>query len=85
VIRHLEAVYQNGVLRPLEPIDLRENQRVMVTVSDSAEDLLLDVDYLHLCGEQIDESVTLEAVRQALAKIPGSMTADFIAEREDRE
>ena len=83
--RHLEAIYQNGVLRPLEPIDLRENQRVMVTVSDSAEDVLLDTDYWRLCAEQIAEGVTLEAVRQALAKIPGSMTADFIAERGGRE
>jgi hypothetical protein len=32
----------------------------------------------------VQESVSLEAVREALAKIPGSLTADFIAEREER-
>ncbi|MEK7754532.1 MAG: antitoxin family protein, partial [Acidobacteriota bacterium] len=33
----LQAVYENGVLRPLEPLPLREHQRVTVTVSDPAE------------------------------------------------
>ena len=31
--KRLEAVYENGVLRPLEPLDLREHQRVSVIVS----------------------------------------------------
>jgi predicted DNA-binding antitoxin AbrB/MazE fold protein len=29
---HLEAVYERGVLRPLEPLALSEHQRVRVTV-----------------------------------------------------
>jgi predicted DNA-binding antitoxin AbrB/MazE fold protein len=31
---HLEAVYEHGVLRPLEPLALAEHQRVRVTVED---------------------------------------------------
>jgi predicted DNA-binding antitoxin AbrB/MazE fold protein len=31
---HLEAVYEQGVLRPLEPLALAEHQRVHVTVED---------------------------------------------------
>jgi len=31
---HLEAVYEQGVLRPLEPLALEEHQRVHVTVED---------------------------------------------------
>jgi predicted DNA-binding antitoxin AbrB/MazE fold protein len=30
--RHFEAVFTNGVLRPDEPLPLREQQRVRVTV-----------------------------------------------------
>ena len=30
----LEAVYEQGVLRPLEDLDLAEHQRVKVTISD---------------------------------------------------
>jgi predicted DNA-binding antitoxin AbrB/MazE fold protein len=29
-----EAVYENGVLRPLQPLGLRDQQHVMVTVSE---------------------------------------------------
>jgi hypothetical protein len=33
---------------------------------------------------EFQEDVSLEEVRRRLSKIPGSLTADFIAEREDR-
>jgi predicted DNA-binding antitoxin AbrB/MazE fold protein len=82
--RRLEAIYEGGVLRPLQPLDLRENQRVSVIVSDSIDDEALDNDYIRFCEDNADYSITLEQVQQALAKIPGSMTADFVAEREDR-
>ena len=32
--RQLEAVYEHGVLRPLQPLSLEERQHVLVTVSD---------------------------------------------------
>jgi predicted DNA-binding antitoxin AbrB/MazE fold protein len=86
--QRLEAVYENGVFRPLQPVNLRENQRVTLTLGDggngSPEEELLDVEYLRACASEADDSVTLEAVRQALAKFPGSLTADFLAEREER-
>jgi predicted DNA-binding antitoxin AbrB/MazE fold protein len=34
--RNLQAVYEKGVLRPLEPLDLREQQLVNVTITDEA-------------------------------------------------
>jgi len=86
--RKLEAVYENGVLRPLEPLDLREHQRVSVIVSPvplaPSDEEWLDVDCLQLYAAEADESISIEAVREALSKIPGSLTTDFIAEREER-
>jgi predicted DNA-binding antitoxin AbrB/MazE fold protein len=80
-----QAVYENGVLRPLEPLALREQQLVTVTISDEAPaEPWLDTEYLAVCAPDTDEDVSLEEVRTALAKIPGSLTEDFIAEREDR-
>ena len=80
-------MYENGVLRPLEPLGLREHQRVSVIVSEKpvvpSEEEWLDTDCLQFCAGEADESVSLEAVREALSKIPGSLTADFIAEREE--
>lgn len=32
--KHLEAVYEHGVLRPLEPLQLAEHQRVRLTVDE---------------------------------------------------
>ena len=34
MIRQLEAVFEGGVLRPLEPLPLSEKQRVLVTITD---------------------------------------------------
>jgi predicted DNA-binding antitoxin AbrB/MazE fold protein len=86
--QRLEAVYEKGVFRPLQPVNLRENQRITLTLGDggngSPEGEWLDVEYLRACAPEADDSISLEAVRQALAKIPGSLTADFLAEREER-
>jgi predicted DNA-binding antitoxin AbrB/MazE fold protein len=83
----LQAIYENGVLRPLEPLDLPEHQQVAVVVSQlptaSLDEDWMDTEYLRLAASEADDSISLEAVRAALAKIPGSLTADFIAERDE--
>lgn len=33
---HVEAVYENGVFRPLHPVQLPEHQRVTVTIDEEA-------------------------------------------------
>ena len=86
----VDAVYQDGVLKPLQPLDLAENEHVLVTVvktaraSDSPQ---LDITYIENLQSELrtlDPAPGLEEVRQRLSKIPGSMTADFIDEREER-
>jgi predicted DNA-binding antitoxin AbrB/MazE fold protein len=84
VTQTLRAVYENGVLRPLEPISLCEQQQVTVTVTDQSQSDWVDSTFLRYLEDQSDESVTLEQVRAVLAKIPGSMTEDFRKERDDR-
>lgn len=44
----------------------------------------LDTEYMEEARRDADDSITLECVRAALAKIPGSMSDLIIAEREDR-
>jgi predicted DNA-binding antitoxin AbrB/MazE fold protein len=85
----VEAVYEGGVLRPLEALDLRERQRVRVVLQAApsgapGEEDWLDAECLRECAAEADERVSLESVRRALAKIPGSLTADFVQERDDR-
>jgi predicted DNA-binding antitoxin AbrB/MazE fold protein len=80
----VQAVYENGAFRPLEPISCSEHQRVIITIQTAEEDDLFDHDFLAYCETQADDSVSLETVRQALAKIPGSLSDDIRAERDKR-
>lgn len=84
--KSLRAVYENGVLRPLEQLDLPDQKEVTVVITEAPEDdqSWLDVEFLRMSQSEADDSIALESVRQALAKIPGSMTPDFMAERDDR-
>jgi hypothetical protein len=43
-----------------------------------------DVAFLHYLEAEADDSVTLESVRAALAKIGGSLAEDFRRERDER-
>lgn len=88
MIQEVEAVYEHGVLRPLKPLSLTESQRVNLTISDvavgrSPEDL----EFLERVRAEVaamSHIPTLEEVRKAMSKIPGSMAAEIIAQREER-
>jgi hypothetical protein len=83
--RTLQAVYEHGVLRPLEPLQLREQQVVTLSIAgDEPDEPWLDTECLAACAREAGDRVSLDEVRAALAKIPGSLTDDFRAEREDR-
>ena len=85
-MRKFEAVYEGGVLRPVSPLRLDEHQRVSVIILDEVAD---DGEELQFAPREeleplADHSVTLETVRGALSKIPGSLDADFLVERNER-
>ncbi len=84
--KSVKAVYENGVLRPLEPMPFKEHELVTVIVSNGQipADEWLDADFIRSAEAEADDSVTLEAVRLALAKIPGSMGQEIRSERDER-
>ena len=85
--RTLEAVYENGVLRPIVPLVLPEHQRVQVTIEEillPPDQEVLDSDYIRSLDQMEIPDVGLDEVRRALSTIPGTLTADFIEEREER-
>ena len=88
MILHVDAVYERGVLRPLEPLSLAESQRVKLTISEpEGGRSQRDMEFLERVRAEVaamPRIPTLEEVQQAMSKIPGSLTEDFIAEREDR-
>lgn len=85
MVRKLQAVYEGGVLRPVEPLELDEHQLVSVIILDDiAPDDELRFEAPERFEALADHTVSLEAVRRALEKIPGSLDADFAAERNER-
>ena len=80
----LPAIFENGVLRPLGELTLAENQHVTVTVTELEAGPWVDTSFLAYLESQADDAVDIDQVRSALTKIPGSLTADFHAERDER-
>ena len=81
-----EAVYENGVLRPLEPLAISNMQHVLVTISDvpsTAADVAGYFEPEEWEAAKHDD-IGLDEVRRALASIPGSLTDAVIASQEER-
>jgi predicted DNA-binding antitoxin AbrB/MazE fold protein len=85
VEKTVEAVYENGVLRPLENTGLADGQHLRVTISD----LAVPADTSN-CFEPaewaaaLEDDISLETVRHALSGIRGSLSDTVIASREER-
>lgn len=84
--RTFEAVYENGVLRPLEALPIPDMQHVLVTISDipaTAADVAGYFEPEDWEAAKHDD-IGLDEVRRALASIPGSLADAVIASREER-
>jgi predicted DNA-binding antitoxin AbrB/MazE fold protein len=79
-----QAIYENGVLRPLSPLPLREKQTVAVTIMESESwlDDLIDNELIEQCRNESQEALSLEEVRRILSTA-GSLSAAVIAERDN--
>lgn len=85
--QRIDAVYTNGVLKPVTPLILAENERVSLVIGTAGELEHEDgdaADYMPLIAEEGDPSVTWEQVQALLAKLPGSLSDDFDRERDER-
>lgn len=83
MIRNVEAIYEHGVLRPLEPLPLGELQRVRLTISDVAGSQR-DIEIVERARAEVaalQSAPTIEEVRAALASIPGSLSEDVVSDR----
>jgi predicted DNA-binding antitoxin AbrB/MazE fold protein len=88
--KRIEAVYEGGVLRLVEPLEFPEGQRVWITIqrrppSDDPLADLIDEDYHEWCLQHAPANPpTIEEVRAATSKSSGSIQDDIRAERDDR-
>ncbi len=86
MLKTFEAVYENGVLRPVDQLSLPEQSRVTVTITDAA---LFESDAsAYFSPEEweaaLRDEISLDEVRQALSSIYGSLSDAVIALREER-
>ena len=88
--REVEAVYENGTLRPLEPLPLEEHQHVMVVITEAPKLPLRsyrNMAYLDAVKKEVasmERIPTLEEIQEITSKDPGSWAEAIIAEREER-
>jgi len=85
VEKTVEAVYEHGILRPLENPGLADGQHVQVTISDLAElagasDCFEPAEW----AAAREDDISLETLRHALSGIRGSLSDTVIASREER-
>ncbi len=87
MIQQVKAVYERGVLRPLEPLTLSESQRVQLTISDADGELCRrDAEFLDWVKAEVaamPNVPSLEEVQKLMSKIPGSLAGDFAEERKE--
>lgn len=79
--QEIDAIYENGLFRPLEPLSLPDQQRVVLTVESGADQDWLDQEAVAWATSEGDPSIPLEEVRKRLARIEGSLADVVISER----
>ena len=82
----VQAVYENGALHPLEPLQLGEHQQVTLTISEGREvspnhPMLVSPDEWSHAAQ---DDISIDEVRQALATIHGSLSQAVLEERRAR-
>lgn len=87
-----QAIFESGVLKPLEPLPLNEREVVTLIVAgvDSSppnderwDDDMLDHDLLAVAEREAEGEIPLEELRERLKSIRGSMSDVVINERGD--
>ena len=86
--KRVQAVYEQGVLHPMEPLALEERQQVTVTISDAIANptdrghpLLVSREEW---AEAANDDIGLDEVRRALSTIRGSLSEAVLEERRER-
>lgn len=81
----VEATYENGVLRPLEPVPLYDRERVILTLEPLDDSL--DHEYLAKCNadgaNRRGIPRTIAEIQERWKDVPGSFADLIIQERGD--
>jgi hypothetical protein len=79
-VQYARQILRNHIASPPIETPLRQASQTKPILED-----LIDHEFIAACARQRGTDVpTIEEVREALAKIPGSLAEEIIADREDR-
>lgn len=87
--KSFQAVFEAGVLKPLEPLPLQDHDIVTLIVAngggsqilDDEPDDFIDHDALAVADCEGEGAISLEQLHELLKSIPGSMSDTVIEER----
>jgi predicted DNA-binding antitoxin AbrB/MazE fold protein len=84
--QQFDAIYENGVLRPLIPLNLAEHAKVSLTIDRERRPREGEPKpgYKSFISETGNPNITWDEVRKITAKLPGPLSDDVQLEREDR-
>jgi predicted DNA-binding antitoxin AbrB/MazE fold protein len=74
---HMNAIYENGLLRPLRPLPLTEKQEVQLQIETKKV-----IDPRHLSVDEIEKLIDEMGVERPLPAVPKDLTReDFYEDR----
>ena len=90
--QHIDAIYENGVFRPEQPVNIANGERVSLTVNpkpattEALSDVLdlLDTEYFEVCRHKAGKAPSLEEIRKTLGAFKGSLSDLICEERDER-
>ena len=88
--RRIDAVYENGLLRPLEPLPFAERELVHLTVTGAEPDpleSLIDREFLKTIARELEDLgpvPTHAELQEMLSHDKSSWSDTVIAERQER-
>lgn len=71
-----EAIYEAGVLRPLKPLSLDENEKVTLEIAQATPTLQQRVSK--------EEKLSFQQIRERFKHLPGNWADDVIDHRSDQ-
>ena len=83
MVTKFEAIYEAGMLRPLEPLELTEHEQVTLKIADASDDQEF-MQFVRQRVAHLDHVPSLAEVRERLKHIPDSFGDAIILERSER-
>ena len=84
ILNQLDEMELHAVQRYVEECLVKVHGNKKERQFEGNEEDWLDEEFLEYAMQEADNTVSLQEVRKALSKIPGSLAADVIASREER-